>query len=335
MPSWIQQHKVQLSQEILAGRLPHALLINGGTGAGKQLLVDWLVRALHCKQVEQEPIDANKVDAAGVIKPCGNCQSCHLLQSDNCPDHISVRSEKNTLGVDAIRAVTLFLEKTAQLSHLQTVTVNPADSMTVAASNALLKTLEEPTPASYLILVTHDASLMLPTIISRCRKYDIRPPQGRKLQELISKGEVGASQYVNLSHLPELQSADNAELYTIFEGALIDFLLKPEAEEKLAFKLAFEHAENSIRWLEKVLVNLMRHYYGWMGVFNENNSIDKSPKLVKAKQINKGALWGTYQLVVKYAERVKNIPQLSASLQKEQLINDMYMIIRPSYEAGV
>ena len=118
----------------------------------------------------------------GIGEPCGQCHSCKLFEANNHPDFLFTQAEKNSIGVDEIRQTSVFLTKTSQLSGAQVVLIENANSMTESASNALLKTLEEPTNNSYLLLLSNDKSRLLPTIRSRCQflKLDAAPKQKLK-----------------------------------------------------------------------------------------------------------------------------------------------------------
>ena len=84
------------------------------------------------------------------------------------------------------RVCNRFLQTTAHIGKFKTVLIENAQTMTQAAANALLKTLEEPTANSIIILVTNDIEMLLPTIVSRCRVLNIRPNVGQALLQSMS-----------------------------------------------------------------------------------------------------------------------------------------------------
>lgn len=105
--------------------------------------------------------------------PCGHCHNCQVYAANNHPDIKNVGLDNDTLGVDDVREISEFIVKTSQLSGHKLVIIHNAESMTENASNALLKTLEEPTQNSYIwLLVKHKSSLMA-TILSRCQFIDV------------------------------------------------------------------------------------------------------------------------------------------------------------------
>ncbi|NQD96667.1 DNA polymerase III subunit delta', partial [Pseudomonas sp. CrR25] len=145
----------------LAGRTQHAhaYLLLGPAGIGKRALAERLMARLLC----QHP--------AG-LEACGQCKACHLLAAGSHPDSFELKpaEDKKSVGVDDVRELIGFVNKTAQLGGRKVVLVAepPAEDMTLAASNALLKSLEEPSGDTVLLLVSHQPSRLLPTIKSRC-----------------------------------------------------------------------------------------------------------------------------------------------------------------------
>lgn len=158
---WQQDLWQQWRQRREIGRLPHSLLLSGPEGLGKRQFADYLSQSLVCTQNAQEP--------------CGVCQACELTSVGNHPDIHKIAPEESgkMIKVDVIR----------QLIHQASLTaptwrvfiVNPADTMNIAASNALLKTLEEPTPNTLLILISAMPQRLPATIRSRCQDFTFRP----------------------------------------------------------------------------------------------------------------------------------------------------------------
>lgn len=150
--------------------LPHALLLAGPAGLGKRDFLATFVKGLLC----QQPVD-------GV--PCGVCRSCHLVAAGTHPDVVTLtfglRKDgvtRSEIVVDQIRDLSARLAMSSQFGGWQIATVDPADAMNAAAANALLKTLEEPTPATLLILVADEPARLPATIRSRCQRIDFLVP---------------------------------------------------------------------------------------------------------------------------------------------------------------
>lgn len=149
-------------------QLPHALLLCGIGGIGKNAFAAELARSLLCASPSP--------DGA----PCGGCKSCILFGAHTHPDlHVIAPAEEGkAILIDQIRALAEFVSLRPHTAQRKVVIVSPADAMNTFAANSLLKILEEPPLGSYLLLVTaHPASLPA-TIRSRCSRLDFSaPPQ--------------------------------------------------------------------------------------------------------------------------------------------------------------
>ncbi|WP_110716521.1 DNA polymerase III subunit delta' [Salinicola acroporae] len=146
------------------GRLPHALLLSGPGGIGKQPLVEALIARTLCR-------------APGELA-CGECHGCRMLAAGYHPDLLTVTpAEKSRqIRVDAIRQVNGFVAQTAQQGGYRVIRIEPGEAMNVAASNALLKSLEEPGDRTLFILVSDIPSRLLATIRSRCQHWSLAVP---------------------------------------------------------------------------------------------------------------------------------------------------------------
>lgn len=150
--------------------LPHALLLCGPAGLGKREFASRFIHGLLCL----EPVDGDA---------CGHCRSCLLLAAGSHPDLIALSFglrkdgvQRAEIVVDQIRELSSRLAMRSQFGGWQVATIDPADLMNMAAANALLKTLEEPSAQTMLILLS-DAPWRLPqTIRSRCQRIEFHPP---------------------------------------------------------------------------------------------------------------------------------------------------------------
>lgn len=149
------------------GRLPHALLLRGPEGVGKGRFALRLLAALLCEAPE----------FAG--RPCEACRGCRLVAADTHPDRQLVvpPEDKRQIGIDQVRALIERVGLTAQYGGRKAIAVMPAEGMTRAAANTLLKTLEEPPGDTVFVLVSHRAGALPATIRSRCQLVDFPLPQ--------------------------------------------------------------------------------------------------------------------------------------------------------------
>ena len=316
MKSWLSSHQLILSEQYNNATLPHAILISGVSGAGKLELAQWLVKLLNCKQ-PNNVVENNNITQQG----CGHCKSCLLLNSHTFPDHLNLVAQKNSIGVDDVRLANSFLQKTAYLGQFKTVLIEHAQTMTHAAMNALLKTLEEPSEHSVIILLTNDSESLLPTIISRCRVLNIRPAVGEALisqlkdKDIKSGGltieacSLSTDPFVNLTQLPELTDVTINKAFNAFKKCYINYICYQQGESQLLqYLLNNEHA---LRWLEQITVNLQRQYC--------LDSIDNEYK----NRLNAELLNNLYKVIINGCKVIKSYTQANKQFVFEQLIMSM------------
>jgi DNA polymerase-3 subunit delta' len=139
-------------------QLPHAILLSGVQYSGKGHFALALARLLLCEAPE-----------AG--HNCGKCHACELSRSGNHGDFRWLQPEgtSKVIKVDQVRELVVFANKTASLGHRKVIIFSPAESMHRSSANALLKSLEEPSPDTFIILVCHRLQGLPATIRSRCQ----------------------------------------------------------------------------------------------------------------------------------------------------------------------
>jgi DNA polymerase-3 subunit delta' len=149
-----------------SGRLPHAILLHGPAGVGKERFAGALAAALLCS-----------ARTAGLVA-CGQCADCTLSRAGSHPDLHWVRrlEDKRSISVEQVRETCEQLHMTSMRRGFRIAIVAPAHTMTTSAQNALLKTLEEPAPRTLLILVTPRPSGLFATLRSRCQRIEIARP---------------------------------------------------------------------------------------------------------------------------------------------------------------
>ncbi|WFM72673.1 DNA polymerase III subunit delta' [Halomonas sp. CKK8] len=161
---WLQARWQELVRLADAARLPHALLISGAHGLGKHSLAEALVARTLCASPGEHA--------------CGRCHACHMLASGYHPDLLRVAPEegKRQIRIGPVREVNAFVAQTAQQGGYRVIVISPAEAMNVAASNALLKSLEEPGGRTLFVLLSDIPSRLLPTIRSRCQHWSLAVP---------------------------------------------------------------------------------------------------------------------------------------------------------------
>lgn len=155
-----------LMQRLHEDRLPHALLLAGPQGIGKESFAQVFARAVLCEHLHAD------------AKPCGICRGCLLNQAGTHPDNqwVGLLEDKKIIGVDQVREVSAHLNMKAHYSGHKVVVISPAECMNTQAANSLLKTLEEPASQSLLMLVTSNATALPATLRSRCQRITCTLP---------------------------------------------------------------------------------------------------------------------------------------------------------------
>jgi DNA polymerase-3 subunit delta' len=168
--------QVDAAREALARRdtWPHGLLLTGPAGIGKRVLAMHFARALLC--------EAPKPDGG----PCMQCPSCGYLTAGQHPDlrvlelvETDEEGEAKALveiKIDTVRDLTRWSLLTSHRGQAKVGIVDPAEALNIAAANALLKTLEEPPPSTFFLLVSHHPGQVAPTLRSRCLRLPAPRP---------------------------------------------------------------------------------------------------------------------------------------------------------------
>ena len=172
LPPWLDAPATEALA--LRARWPHALLIHGPEGVGKRALALHFARALLC--------EAPAADGSA----CGKCPGCHYVGVGQHPDlriveavdvdDDGIATPTEFIKIEAIRNLTQWSQRTSHRGGAKVAVIAPAERMNVPTANALLKTLEEPPPRTYLLLVSHQPGRLLPTIASRCQRHAVALP---------------------------------------------------------------------------------------------------------------------------------------------------------------
>ncbi|MFM7266234.1 MAG: DNA polymerase III subunit gamma/tau [Cyanobium sp.] len=153
---------VTLGNALRTGRIAPAYLFTGPRGTGKTSSARILARSLNCV-AGSEPTP----------EPCGQCELCTAIAAGTALDVIEIDAASNT-GVDNIRELIERSRFAPVQARWKVYVIDECHMLSTAAFNALLKTLEEPPPRVVFVLATTDPQRVLPTILSRCQRFDFR-----------------------------------------------------------------------------------------------------------------------------------------------------------------
>jgi DNA polymerase III subunit gamma/tau len=158
---YAQDHVTKILQSAIASeRIAHAYLFTGPRGVGKTSLARIMAKSLNCQE-------------GPTTHPCGKCTNCLEITSGISPDVIEIDGASNT-GVDDIRELQRELLYAASGAKYKIYIIDEVHMLSKNAFNALLKTLEEPPENVIFIFATTEPHKVLPTIISRCQRYDFK-----------------------------------------------------------------------------------------------------------------------------------------------------------------
>ncbi len=248
---WQQGQWEKLLSRIEQGNLPHALLLTGRRGIGKQHFAQQLAELLLCS--EDQPV------------PCGHCKGCRLTAAGTHPDLriVTPPEDKRVISVDQIRELSNYLSLTALYGGYQVVLITPADLMNVNAANSLLKTLEEPSANTLLLLLSDRPAALPATIRSRCQVIRFeKPAQAAALGWLKEQQSELDSQIAETL----LELADGAPLRAAemaSEGAIAQRTEMLDDLEKVVAGRC-DPIEIAKKWLKLGKKESLYWVYGWL-----------------------------------------------------------------------
>jgi DNA polymerase-3 subunit delta' len=161
---WLEGARQRLRASLAAQRLPHSLLLLSTPGLGAEQLANWISALVLCESLGS--------------RPCGVCASCLLLRSDSHPDSYVVRLEEDAqqIKVDQVRGLIESLSLKSYRGGYKVGVIEGAEALNVNGANAFLKTLEEPTANTMLMMIARPSHRLPATIASRCLRLTLTPP---------------------------------------------------------------------------------------------------------------------------------------------------------------
>lgn len=228
-----------LTAMIRAGRLPHAMILEGDEGLGKKTLARYIAKAVLC---------------GGENPPCLSCKSCHLIDVGSHPDFLMISPDGGSIKVDQIRALRGEAYLSPMMCDNRVFVIDRADTMNPNAQNALLKVLEEPPDGVTFILLAKSAVQLLETIRSRCVSFTLAPVEigqegANRVAELIGAdcGEAMGLLAVadgNIGRAAAAKAGDSAALITL----ATELLTLAAAGDRLSLLIALQSLSKEQVW---------------------------------------------------------------------------------------
>ena len=177
------KQRSELSDLVRVDRLPSAMVFSGLHGIGKNLVAREVARQLLCDLNIEAPQGG-----------CGACRACLLFETSTHPDIHTLRfSGEDGASVDDVRATLEKMSLKAFMGGKKVAILNDADAISIVGANIILKSLEEPRPDTYFILVLSNPSRLPATILSRCQKFffdRLTPEEIREIMTLRGIQEI-------------------------------------------------------------------------------------------------------------------------------------------------
>lgn len=180
-----------LQRSIAKDRLAHAYLFAGPEGVGKKTCAQIFARTLNCEE--------------NGVEPCGQCSAC---KKDFHPDIRTIHPDGDSFRIDQIRDLQENVAYKPYEGRFKIYILTAVEKLTDAAANSLLKTLEEPPPATIFALITSQPEKALPTIRSRCQQINFRPLSKKAILQVLAEKH------------PEIEQEKRELVASISEGSL-------------------------------------------------------------------------------------------------------------------
>lgn len=198
-----QEHITKtIRNQIIAGRVGHAYLLNGGRGTGKTTSAKILARAVNCLNPQEG-------------EPCNECEICKAALSGSLTDIVEMDAASNN-SVDDIRAIRDEVNFLPTLAKYRVYIIDEVHMLSTGAFNALLKTLEEPPSHVKFILATTEPQKLPATILSRCQRFDFKKISNNDISKRL--------QYVCDESKIEITKEALSIISILAEGAMRDAL---------------------------------------------------------------------------------------------------------------
>jgi DNA polymerase III subunit delta' len=323
---WVKTQWNRLSQ-IPKSNFPHALIVTGMNGLGKLDFCHMLSQSLLCENLRDDGL------------PCGICPSCQQYHAGSHGDFLELNPAegKKSIGVDQIREMINWINLTHQSKQKKILYIPQAEQMTVQASNALLKTLEEPPADVVIILICEHVKSLIATIRSRCQIIALSKPDEQMINQWIDDNYsdwkiTSANEHYILNNrdvilslalnaplkIKQLLTSDELNQRKVIVEHLISIISDKTAPVLISSELSKMDIKAVIYWFQLVLFDLVYIHYKM-----DNKQLINKDYYTKLNSLSAKL---NSLLLFELIKELNHYYQFHSSSLNQQLLLDSYLI---------
>ena len=309
-----QEHITRtLKNQIIAGRVGHAYLFNGGRGTGKTSAAKILARAINCLNPKEG-------------EPCNECETCKAMLEGTLTDVVEMDAASNN-SVEDIRSIREEVNFLPTVAKYRVYIIDEVHMLSTGAFNALLKTLEEPPEHVKFILATTEPQKLPATILSRCQRFDFKKISNeniiKRLKKICSDSNIEITEDA-LNLIATISEGAMRDSISILERCVQDNEGKIE-EEKIRELVGIPKLENINKITESIISKNPTEALNIVTNLIEdgkdvNNLLWEIIKYVKDVLLYKT----TNKLEIYNKEEIEKIKELSEKTTQEALLKLIY-----------
>lgn len=321
-----------LQTSIINNKINHAYIFYGPEHLGKGLVANYFVNSIQCEEYNHEN-DA-KI-------PCQKCNACRQIEKGMHPDIYKVKKEENkkNISIEQVRELQHKLSMRSFLTSYKIAIIDQAESISLEAANSLLKTIEEPTTKTIIILITNKLEALPTTILSRCQilKFNFINPdsiynflrQGGADKEiarnlsLLSQGKPGLA-HILLKKKGVFEEYQNNVSY-FFDLIKSNIINKLKIINELTKKKDnYQNSQESFISMIDIWISLLRDIF----LIKNNNLKEVKHQFIKNKLINIAKKLNIFK-IKKYIILLINIKKyLEFNINPKLLLEDYFLNIK-------
>lgn len=254
----ITEVRTRLSTLLLSGRVPHAFLFAGPKGTGKTSAARIVAKVINCERLVGQRLPAGRQVSASSLKniePCNKCETCISITEGRNLDVLEIDAASNR-GIDEIRELKEKIKFSPSSAKFKVYIIDEVHMLTTEAFNALLKTLEEPPSHAIFILATTEPEKLLPTIVSRCIRFDFKKASKEEIVHSLKRVLIGEKVKIKeednfLSEIANFADGSFRDATKLLEQAIAEDALTIEKVQNILGTLGDEDIKKFLAALEK------------------------------------------------------------------------------------